>query len=91
VWHFFMASSDYDRALYVHDGEAVRDEMARHFAAWSKIEGVRVRAVEALDDGAVIVEAVVSAGGEERPWELVLRKGDPAWPVDWPATRALWE
>jgi hypothetical protein len=31
------------------------------------------------------------ADGTEGEFKVVVRKGEPAWLVDWPATRELWE
>ena len=47
---------------------------------------------EAPDDGSAVVTALVSyADGTEGRVNVVVTKGEPAWLVDWRATRALWE
>jgi hypothetical protein len=38
-----------------------------------------------------VVAALVTASGVERRVMVALRNGDPAWLVDWPVTRELWE
>jgi hypothetical protein len=92
VYHFLTAADDYDRASYVHDGESYREEMGRYFAGRPRVESVRVDAVEAEPCDAATVTARVSyANGTAGVVKVVLRKGDPAWLVDWPATRQLWE
>jgi hypothetical protein len=48
--------------------------------------------VEAEAGNAATVTARVGyADGTAGVVKVALRKGDPAWLVDWPATRALWE
>ena len=92
VYHFLTAEEEYDWALYVHDGAEPRDDMARHFAGRPRVESVRVDAVEAEAGDAATVTALVSyADGTERRVPVAVRKGDLAWLVDWPATRALEE
>jgi len=53
----------------------------------------RLRIMEAQADcGTTTVTALVSyPDGTERRVPIAVRKCDPAWLVDWPATRALWE
>ena len=66
--------------------------MGRHFAGRPRVESVRVDAVEAEAGDAATVTALVSyADGTERRVPVAVRKGDLAWLVDWPATRALEE
>ena len=92
VFHFLTAEDDYDRASYVHDGESYREEMGRYFAGRPRVESVRVDAVEAEGDGLATVTARVSyADGTAGVVRVVVTKGEPAWLVDWPATRALGE
>jgi hypothetical protein len=92
VYHFLTAADDYDRALFVHDGESCREEMGRHFAGRPRAERVRVEEVEAPDDDSAVVTARVSyADGTAGVVKVVVRKGDPAWRVDWDATRRMWE
>jgi len=92
VYHFLTAVDDYDRASYVHDGAELRGEMARHFANRPRVERVRVDAVEAEGNDVATVAALVSyADGTAGVVKVALRKVEPAWLVDWPATRALRE
>jgi len=92
VYHFLTAADDYDRASCVHDGAALRGEMARHFANRPRVERVLVDAVEAeAGDAATVTARVVYADGTAGVVKVALRKGEPAWLVDWPATRALGE
>jgi hypothetical protein len=64
----------------------------RHFAGRPRAERVRVDAVEAETGDAAKVTALVSyADGTAGSVKVGVRKGDPAWLVDWPATRRLWE
>ena len=92
VWHFLTAADEYESAGYVHDGGDFREEMGRHFAGRPRVESVRVDAVEAEAGDAATVTALVSyADGTERRVPVAVRKGDLAWLVDWPATRALGE
>ena len=92
MYHFLMAADDYDRASYGHGGEYCREDMARQFAGRPRVESVRVDAVEAEPCDAATVTARVSyANGTAGVVKVVLRKGEPAWLVDWPATRALGE
>ena len=92
MFHFLTAADDYDRASYVHGGDEFRDDMGRHFAGRPRAERVRVVAVEAPDDDSAVVTARVSyADGTAGVVKVVVRKGEPAWLVDWPATRRLWE
>jgi len=92
MYHFLMAADDYDRASYGHGGEYCREDMARQFAGRPRVESVRVVEVEAPDDGSAVVTALAGyADGIEGMVKVALRKGDPAWLVDWPATRPLWE
>jgi hypothetical protein len=84
-----MAANDYDRASYVHDGDEIREDMARYFAGRPRAERVRVVEVEAPDDDSAVVTAGVSyADGTAGEVKVVVRKGEPAWLVDWPATWA---
>jgi len=74
----------------VHDGEDLRDEMRRYFAGKPLAYRVRVVDVRLERDGAAVVIAVVVYGdGAERRVSVAVRKCDPAWLVDWPATREL--
>jgi hypothetical protein len=92
LYHFLTATNDYERASYVHDSDKFREEMGRHFAGRPPVARVRVDAVEAEAGNATTVTAPVSyADGTAGVVKVVVRKGDPAWLVDWPATRALWE
>jgi len=92
VYHFLTAADDHNRASYVHDGDEFRDDMGRHFADRPRAKRVRVAEVEASDDDSAVVTARVSyADGTAGVVKVVVRKGEPAWLVDWPATRALWE
>jgi hypothetical protein len=92
MYHFLMAADDYDRASYGHGGEYCREDMARQFAGRPRVESVRVVEVEAPDDGSAVVTALAGyADGIEGMVKVALRKGDPAWLVDWPATRELGE
>jgi hypothetical protein len=91
VFHFLTAANDHERAEYVHDGEALREEMGRYFASRPLVSQVHVVDVEALSDAAVVTARVRYADGSEGRVKVVVRKGDPAWLVDWQATRALWE
>jgi hypothetical protein len=78
--------------LWVQDGENVREEMDRHFAGKPQAVQVRIVGVEKGGDGQVTVTAAVSyADGTEAHVPVVVTKCEPAWLVDWPATRALWE
>ena len=87
-----MAADDYDRASYIHGGDALRDDMGRHFAGRPRAERVRVVEVEASDDDSEVVTASVSyTDGTAGVVKVMVRKGEPAWLVDWPATRALGE
>jgi hypothetical protein len=66
--------------------------MGRHFAGRPRVESVRVDAVEAeAGNAATLTARVTFADGTAGVVKVVVRKGDPAWLVDWPATRALWE
>ena len=66
--------------------------MGRHFAGRPPVARVRVDAVEAEAGNATTVTAPVSyADGTAGVVKVVVRKGDPAWLVDWPATRELRE
>jgi hypothetical protein len=92
VWHFLAALDSYYRALYVHDGEELREEMGRYFRGKPRAPRVLIVNVEA--EGESVATATARVGytdGTEGRVKVVVRKGDPAWLVDWPATRALWE
>jgi hypothetical protein len=92
VYHFLTAADEYDRASYVHGGESYREEMGRHFAGRPRVASVRVVGVESSDDDSAVVTARVRyADGTVGVVKVVVRKGDPAWLVDWRATRGLWE
>jgi hypothetical protein len=66
--------------------------MGRYFAGRPRVESVRVDAVEAETGEAATVTARVSyADGTAGVVKVVVTKGEPAWLVDWPATRALGE
>jgi hypothetical protein len=77
--------------LWVHDGEELREEMERFYAGRPRAERVRIVDVEGGEASAVVTAQVGYADGTERRVRVALRKGEPAWLVDWPATRALWE
>jgi hypothetical protein len=64
--------------------------MGRHFAGRPRAERVRVVEVESPDDGSAVVTARVSyADGTAGVVKVVVTKGEPAWLVDWEATRRL--
>jgi len=63
-----------------------------YFAGRPRVESVRVDAVEAESGDVATVAALVSyADGTAGVVKVALRKGEPAWLVDWRATRALGE
>jgi hypothetical protein len=74
VWHFLTSTDPYGRALWVHDGPELREEMQRYFA--DQPLGARVRIVDVEKDGAAAtVTALVSyADGTERRVPIVVRK-----------------
>jgi hypothetical protein len=47
--------------------------------------------VEAAGDAATVTALVGYADGAEAHVLIAVKKCEPAWLVDWPATRALWE
>jgi hypothetical protein len=88
LWHFLTATDTYDRALYVHDGEQLREEMECFHAG--RPRAVRVRIVDVQgggDDTATVTASVTYSDGSGRHVPVVVTKGDPAWLVDWRATR----
>jgi len=92
VFHFVTAAEEYDRALYVHDGESCREEIRRHFAGRPRVVSVCVVGVEVLaDDSAVVTAGVGYADGTAGMVRVVVTKREPAWLIDWRATRRLWE
>jgi hypothetical protein len=91
VWHFFVPIDPYDRALWVHDGPELREEMERYFAGRPRAVRIRIADVEKGDGRAVLTVLVAYADGSVGTRPVVVTKGEPACLVDWPATRALWE
>jgi hypothetical protein len=84
VWHFFVPLDAYDRALWVHDGPELRGEMERYFAGKPRAVRIRIVNVEAAsDDSATVTARIGYADGTEGTVKVVVRKGDPAWLVDW--------
>ena len=74
--------------MLIEEGRKAREKRA----ALRRSERLRVVEVEASDDDSAVVTARMSyAGGTAGVVKVVVRKGDPAWLVDWPATLALWE
>jgi hypothetical protein len=91
VWHFLVAVDGYDRALWVQDGEELREEMEQNFHGRPQAVRVRIVGVEKGDARATVTASVTYSDGSEAHVPVVVTKGEPAWLVDWPATRALWE
>jgi len=91
VCHFLFATDPYDRAQWVHDGSELREEMERYFRERPRAERLRIADVEKVGDAATVTALVGYADGTEAHVLVAVRKGAPAWLVDWKATRALWE
>jgi hypothetical protein len=77
--------------LWVCDGPELCEEMEAYFRHKPRAEGCCI--VDVVADGAstLLTTTVSYADGAERLVKVALRKCDPAWLVDWPATRALGE
>jgi hypothetical protein len=73
----------------VHDGEELREGMGQYFRDRPRVERLRIVDVEKDGDAATITAVVGYSDGTEAHLLVAVRKGDPAWLVDWPATRAL--
>ena len=89
--HFLTATDSWERAQWVEDGPALREEIEQRFAGRPRAQLVRVEAVEGDETSAVVTARVSYPDGTERRVRLALTKGEPAWLVDGPATRELWE
>jgi hypothetical protein len=75
----------------VTPARAVRGRSAyeRYFLDKPRAEECRIVDVEADASSALLAVVVTYAGGAERRVKVIVRKCDPAWLVDWPATREL--
>ena len=87
--HLLTATDSWERAQWVEDGPAQREEIEQRFAGRPRAQLVRVEAVERDEASAVVTARVNYSDGTAGVVQVALRSGAPARLVDWPATREL--